>query len=120
MTSPLGPNEGTIQILVPMFDDWASFGLPVAGLDRAPTEHGQNLRPGGLDLVRLGYLDTIGLLACLGNRLVVRTATPEPRRIAFWDRVLVRATTAVDLLLRYTLGKSVPAVWQKRDPGMPS
>lgn len=72
----------------------------------------RNLRPDGLELVRLSYLDSVGLLASLGNRLVLRSASPQAGQIAFWDRVLVRASTAVDPLLGYTLGKSVLAVWR--------
>jgi SAM-dependent methyltransferase len=72
----------------------------------------RDLRPEGLELVRLAYLDSVGLLASLGNRLVLRSATPQPAQLAFWDRVLVRASTAVDPLLGYTVGKSVLAVWR--------
>ena len=68
----------------------------------------------GLELVRLSYLDTVGLLASLGNRLVLKSAMPNPRQIALWDRVMVRMSRLVDPVLGYTLGKSVLGVWRKR------
>jgi 2-polyprenyl-3-methyl-5-hydroxy-6-metoxy-1,4-benzoquinol methylase len=72
----------------------------------------RDLKPDGLTLLRNRYLDSVGLLASLGNRLVLQSATPQPAQIAFWDRVLVRASTVVDPLVGYTLGKSVLAVWR--------
>lgn len=75
------------------------------------------LSPPGLDRVRLRYLDTAGLLASLGNRLVLNSAMPSPKQIAFWDRYLVRASRVLDPLLNYQLGKSVLGVWKRPMPG---
>ncbi len=72
----------------------------------------RDLKPEGLTLVRNVYLDSVGLLASLGNRLFLRSAMPQPGQIAFWDRVLVRASTVVDPLLGHALGKSVLSVWR--------
>jgi SAM-dependent methyltransferase len=77
------------------------------------------LKPEGLELVRIAYLDTVGLLASLGNRLVLRSANPTPSQIAFWDSVLVRASTVADPLLGYTLGKSVLAIWRAAPANRP-
>jgi len=71
--------------------------------------------PEGLALVRLVYLDAIGLFASLGNRLVLKSAMPSPRQIAVWDRLMVRLSRLADPLLGYSLGKSVLAVWRKED-----
>ena len=72
--------------------------------------------PEGLELVRLVYLDSVGLLASLGNRLLLRESMPTPRQIALWDRVMVRLSTRLDPILRHRLGKSVLGVW-RRPPG---
>lgn len=63
--------------------------------------------------VRVCYLDSIGFFASLGNKLLLQSAMPKPSQIAFWDRVLVRMSRAVDPLLGYSAGKSVLAVWRK-------
>lgn len=73
------------------------------------------LTPPGLEPVRMDYLDAAGLLASLGNRLVLRSAMPGPRQVAFWDRYLVRASRVLDPILGHRLGKSVLGVWQRRD-----
>jgi SAM-dependent methyltransferase len=69
--------------------------------------------PAGLPLVRLAFLDAAGMLASLGNLLVLRSATPNPGQIAVWDRFLVPCSRRIDPLLGYALGKSVLAVWNK-------
>jgi SAM-dependent methyltransferase len=69
--------------------------------------------PAGLDLARLAYLDSVGMLASLGNRLLLKSAMPSPGQIAFWDRVLVPLSRGADPLLGFSLGKSVIAVWRK-------
>jgi SAM-dependent methyltransferase len=71
------------------------------------------LAPRGLVPVRAVYLDSIGLLASLGNRLLLRHSMPGPAQIAFWDKVLVRCSRLIDPLLLYSLGKSVLCVWKR-------
>lgn len=71
------------------------------------------LAPPDTTRVRLRYLDSVGLLASLGNRYVLRSAMPNPKQIAFWDSYLVRASKLVDPILSYRLGKSVLGVWRR-------
>ena len=68
--------------------------------------------PEGLSLVRLDYLDSVGMLASLGNRLVLKSAMPSPGQVAVWDRLMVPVSRLVDPLLRHRLGKSVLGVWR--------
>lgn len=69
--------------------------------------------PAGLPLIRLAYLDAAGMLASLGNRLLLKSAAPTPGQIAVWDRLLVPFSRWIDPLVSYSIGKSVLAVWQK-------
>jgi len=68
----------------------------------------------GLELVRLRYLDSVGMLASLGNRLVLQSAMPNPKQIALWDKAMVPLSKLLDPLTGYRLGKSVLGVWRKR------
>jgi SAM-dependent methyltransferase len=72
----------------------------------------RRLTPEGSSLVRLRYLDSAGLLASLGNRLLLRQSLPTERQILCWDRVFVRLSRQLDPLLGYRLGKSVLGVWK--------
>jgi SAM-dependent methyltransferase len=77
------------------------------------------LTPPGLDLVRLRYLDACGMLASLGNRLILNQSMPASRQIAVWDGVMVRLSRLLDPVIGYSLGKSVFAVWKRTGPEPP-
>ena len=72
----------------------------------------------GLGLERLLYLDSCGLLASWGNRLLLRQGMPTLKQILFWDRALVPVSRALDPLLAHRLGKSILAVWNQTS-GLP-
>ena len=67
----------------------------------------------GLRLERLIYLDSAGLLASLGNKLLLQQGMPTLKQILFWDRTLVPASRLLDPLLSHRLGKSLIGVWVK-------
>ena len=77
----------------------------------------RDLQPAGLEFVAARYLDSVGLLASLGNRLLLRQGMPTRGQVAFWDRVLVRTSESLDPLTFGRLGKSVLAVWERRFDG---
>ncbi len=69
--------------------------------------------PSGAREVAMRYLDSCGLAASLGNKLLLRADYPTARQIRFWDTVLVGASRVMDPLTGYRLGKSILAVWRK-------
>lgn len=71
------------------------------------------LTPAGTTMTRADYLDSVGLLASLGNRLLLRQGMPTPKQIALWDRVMVPLSRHLDPALRNRVGKSVLGVWRK-------
>jgi SAM-dependent methyltransferase len=71
------------------------------------------LSPPGLRELEVFYLDSVGLLASLANRLLLRQSMPTPRQIAMWDSVFVPASVRLDALLRFRLGKTVVGVWER-------
>ncbi len=69
--------------------------------------------PAGLRVQRLRYLDSVGMLASLANKLVLQSDSPQANQIRFWDSVLVRASLVVDKLSAHRLGKSIVCVLKK-------
>jgi SAM-dependent methyltransferase len=69
--------------------------------------------PEELSLVRLLYMDSVGMLASFGNRLLLKSAMPSAQQIAVWDRLIVPLSRLVDPILLHTLGKSVLGVWTR-------
>lgn len=62
---------------------------------------------------RITYLDSIGMLASLANRFVLRRSRPTDRQLRFWDSILVRLSRLADPLMVHACGKTVMAVWRK-------
>lgn len=71
------------------------------------------LGPAGVRLVELCYLDSVGLLASLANRVLLRRALPTQRQILLWDGLMVPASRVLDRLSFGLLGKSILAVWRR-------
>ena len=71
--------------------------------------------PGELICRRLCYVDAVGLLALMGNRLLLRSRLPSSRQVWMWDRLMVPLSRLLDPLLCYRLGKSVLGIWQKQE-----
>jgi SAM-dependent methyltransferase len=65
-----------------------------------------------LRCVSVRYLDSAGLLASLGNRLVLNSKMPTPKQIRIWDRLLVPISRILDRAFAYRVGKSVLGIWE--------
>jgi SAM-dependent methyltransferase len=105
---------GHLVVLVPAHE-WlfTPFDLAIGHFRRYSKRSLRFAAPEGLRLRRLVYLDAVGMLASLGNRLLLRSSMPGPRQVALWDNFMVPLSRLADPLLRYTLGKSALAVWSK-------
>jgi SAM-dependent methyltransferase len=73
------------------------------------------LKPDGLCTTRLVYLDSVGLLASLANRCLLRASMPTQAQIATWDGLMVPASRWIDGLLLHRVGKTVVAVFSRDD-----
>lgn len=69
--------------------------------------------PSELKRVRLIYLDSLGLFASLGNKLILHSSKPSYQQIQFWDKKIVPLSRISDRLLGFSAGKSILGVWQK-------
>lgn len=72
----------------------------------------RTMTPPTLRVVQAEYLDAVGILASLGNRLLLRSAQPTPGQIRVWDRAMVPVSRILDPLLGRRLGKSVLVAWE--------
>jgi SAM-dependent methyltransferase len=107
------PN-GHICVIAPAHQ-WlfTPFDKAIGHFRRYTCDSLRRLTPAGSELVRLRYLDSAGLLASLGNRLLLHASLPTAAQIRFWDRCLVPVSRALDPLTAYHIGKSVLAVWRR-------
>jgi SAM-dependent methyltransferase len=68
--------------------------------------------PTGARREKLVYLDSVGLIASLANRIWLRQSMPALKQILFWDNVLVPASRWIDPVLFHQVGKSVLGIWR--------
>jgi len=73
-----------------------------------------SLQVPGLGTPTIFYLDCMGMLLSLANRLLLRASLPSPSQIRFWDRRVVPVSGLIDPLIGRRLGKTVIGVWQKQ------
>lgn len=90
---------------------YSAFDQAVGHFRRYSRRSLQNAGPANLSLVRLRYLDCVGLFASLANRLLLRSPSPTASLIKVWDTLMVPVSRLVDPLLLFWFGKSVLAVW---------
>lgn len=74
------------------------------------------LRPPGMHVERLHYLDSVGMLASLGNRMLLRSSQPTLGQIRIWDNWMVPLSRVIDRWFLGHLGKSIVGVFRRIDP----
>ena len=105
---------GTLVVLAPAHQ-WlfTPFDAAIGHFRRYSLTQLRALRPSTATEVFGGYLDSAGVLASAGNRMLLRSAHPTREQIALWDTRLVPVSRALDRVLRHRIGKSVLIVWRK-------
>ena len=107
-------NGGRIAVLAPAHQ-WlyAPFDRTIGHVRRYNKVALSACSPGDCRLERLVYLDSAGMLASLGNRLLLRQAEPTLNQILFWDRFLVPLSRFTDRVTLHEVGKSILGIWKK-------
>ena len=107
---------GSIVILSPAHN-WlmSEFDMAVGHHRRYSKGSLEAIRPKNMLPVAKLYLDSFGLFASLGNKLILRQASPNKSQIMFWDSFLVPVSKVLDRILLYSIGKSVLVVWRKEN-----
>jgi SAM-dependent methyltransferase len=108
----LKPN-GCLIVLAPAHQRlWSPFDEAIGHYVRYSRSTLAATVPPGLTLVKLIYLDSVGLWASLANRLVLRKPYLSSADIALWDKYLIAASRWLDPLLKHRFGKTVLGVWR--------
>lgn len=73
------------------------------------------LTPPHCNIFQILYLDSIGILTSLSNRLFLKHNLPTQHQIRFWDDYLVAISRTLDPWIRYSIGRSILCIWEKTD-----
>ena len=105
--------DGTLVVLSPAHQ-WlfTPFDTAIGHCRRYNLANLHRITPANLRLDRAFYLDSVGLLASLANKLLLRQSQPTLKQVRFWDGVLVPASGVMDPLLARRIGKSVVGIWR--------
>jgi len=110
-TQYLAPG-GRLVVLVPAHQFlFSPFDSAIGHYRRYGRGSLRRIGPKNGRLEQLLLLDSVGLLASLANKLVLRSAHPTLGQIHVWDRTMVPLSRALDRLTGYRVGKSAVAVW---------
>lgn len=108
---------GTIVVMSPAHQSlYTPFDAAIGHHRRYNRKQVTALTPPGTHLVHAAYLDAVGLTLTLGNRLVLKSASPTLAQVLLWDRWCIPVSRVVDPLIGGRLGKSIIAVWRKEPP----
>jgi SAM-dependent methyltransferase len=107
--------DGRLMILAPAHPFlFSAFDQAIGHHRRYNRKSFSKIASTELELVKIFYLDSAGLLASLGNKFILKSSTPTQRQILFWDRALVTLSKSLDFLLGYQLGKTIVGIWRKK------
>jgi hypothetical protein len=105
---------GSIIVLSPAFNFlFNDFDLSVGHYRRYNKKSLLNLLPEGFTVKKIKYLDTLGFVLGLLNKLFLKKSTPSNFQIKFWDTFLIPISKYVDLLTFNYVGKSIILVATK-------
>jgi SAM-dependent methyltransferase len=114
--SKLLKRKGKLVILSPAYGFlYSPFDSKIGHYRRYTRQMFKELTPPNCNVLQLLYLDSIGMLTSLSNRLFLQHALPTAKQIHFWDNNLVPVSRLVDPVIRFSMGRSVLCVWEKLD-----
>jgi 2-polyprenyl-3-methyl-5-hydroxy-6-metoxy-1,4-benzoquinol methylase len=105
---------GRLIILAPAHQKLMSpFDKAIGHFRRYSRRSLQDIIPGGMAQVRTLYADSLGLLASIVNRWILRQTMPRKEQIRFWDDRLIPGSRVTDKILLHLAGRSIIGIWEK-------
>jgi hypothetical protein len=107
---------GRLIVLSPAFHFlYSPFDKSIGHYRRYDKKMYRALTPPGCTVEKLIYLDSLGTVTSLVNRLILSQSLPTIDQILFWDRRLIPVTKWLDRLIHYSFGRSLLGIWKKND-----
>jgi 2-polyprenyl-3-methyl-5-hydroxy-6-metoxy-1,4-benzoquinol methylase len=105
---------GHLVILVPAHNFlYSEFDKSVGHFRRYDKKMMRSVLDGRLKEEQLMYLDAVGMISSMANKVVLKQPYPTLKQIKFWDKVIVKTSQWMDPIFRYRIGKSLLGVWSK-------
>jgi len=105
---------GCIVVLSPAFNFlYSEFDRAIGHFRRYTTRSLAAVFPPSLRRRQLYYLDGVGFLASLANRVLLHQSAPSRQQIELWDRRMIPVSRYIDPVVRPFFGRSVIAVYER-------
>jgi SAM-dependent methyltransferase len=107
-------SNGNLIILVPAHQ-WlfTPFDKAIGHYRRYNKVTLEAILPEDIEVVKMIYLDSVGLLASLANKMFLKQSQPTLKQIKLWDNLMVPLSKKLDPVLGHTLGKSLLLIGKK-------
>ena len=106
--------DGALIVLSPAHQRlFSAFDKAIGHFRRYNATSLRSVAPRCLELERMFYLDSVGIVASLGNKMLLHSPQPTDGQIELWDKLIVPLSRIMDPLTGYTLGKTIIGVWRR-------
>ena len=113
--SNLLSSDGFVVILVPAHQIlFSNFDTQVGHYRRYSKSSLTQAIPPNLQIVKMEYLDSVGVLASLASKFIFKGGNPSSFQVKIWDSLFVPLSKIIDQIIFYTTGKSIVCVLKKR------
>ena len=110
---------GKLIVLSPAYESlYSAFDKAIGHYRRYDKASISAITPPQSKILKLIYLDSLGVFLSFGNRLLLRQNNPTDKQIQFWDKVIIPISRVIDPLLGYSAGRSIICVWEKTNTGL--
>ncbi|MGB3403680.1 MAG: class I SAM-dependent methyltransferase [Microcoleaceae cyanobacterium] len=108
-------NNGSLIVLAPAHQYlFTPFDTAIGHYRRYNKQMLKAILPEDIEVIKLVYLDCVGLLASLANKLLLQQSQPTLKQIQLWDQLMVPLSIKLDPMIRNKLGKSILLIGKKR------
>ena len=105
---------GHLLILVPAYAFlYSLFDKAIGHFRRYDKSTLRKELPPELEPIRTIYLDSLGLLMSLGNKLLLKQSAPKLSQVLFWDRNVIPVSRITDKLFLHAFGRSLLSISRK-------
>lgn len=106
---------GHIIVLSPALNLlYSEFDRAIGHYRRYTKESLRRAFPKNLHERCMRYLDSVGMLASMANRVLLRQSYPKKEQLIFWDRWIIPISRLLDPLMFYSAGRSILAIYQSK------
>jgi 2-polyprenyl-3-methyl-5-hydroxy-6-metoxy-1,4-benzoquinol methylase len=106
---------GHLAVLAPAFQFlYSPFDRAIGHYRRYTASTLSAVAPARLVQVAREYMDGPGALLSMGNRALLRHASPTIAQIKFWDSTIIPLATVTDRMTKRWFGRSVLCVWRSQ------